>query len=352
MRLVVVSSILLFSSAVRGSVVSDTAIPREEPAETRVVPGVEVFAQYGYTRTLGQTTGSSWYHQLDVPRAWAYLDAERGVLRGRVLLEGVRSASEGALIGVSGDSLVLRFREAWAGVKPHQAIDLRAGLVSTFVVPFLDDAFRLRVLNPTQVEAGRLLSPADVGVQARLELPRKYGVVVGSWINGEGYTSRELNRGKTSEIGAAIVPVPGGAAEPFTVMLAYQSGSTGATSSRADRLSGGLLWRGDAIRGGASVTYGAGLEDDGSRKTLIAEASVRARPWSHLLAAARASYFARDSRNKSDVLRTVQLGLGWEIDSGAETWISVVRQSPGSAAREALPGSDRWELRVALKATF
>ena len=60
----------------------------------------------------------------------------------------------------------------------------------------------------------------------------------------------------------------------------------------------------------------------------------------------------RDTRVSSDVTRSFEVAVGHRLDSASEAWVAFVRNTAGRAARETMPGVDRWELRVALKATF
>lgn len=78
-------------------------------------PGLQVFGQYALRLVDGSAGDTAWFHAFELPRAHASLGASYGPVQGRFVLEAVRSASEGALLGVAGDSLVLRVREAWAG---------------------------------------------------------------------------------------------------------------------------------------------------------------------------------------------------------------------------------------------
>ena len=72
----------------------------------------------------GPGSSSTWFHAFDVPRVHAAVEgAYDDTLRGRVVMEAVRSASEGALIGVSGDSLVIRVREAYGAYRPVEALE-------------------------------------------------------------------------------------------------------------------------------------------------------------------------------------------------------------------------------------
>lgn len=323
-----------------------------EETETKITPGIEVIAQYAFRRTTGDEGATKWFHQFDLPRAFVFVDGERGPVHGRVLVEGVRSAGDGALVGVGGDSVVLRVREAYAGYRPFEWLDLRFGLVPTFVVPTLDKAWRLRALGPVSAEERGLLSPADLGAQLRVKLPLEYGEVFLGFTNGEGYTSRELGRGKTSELGVAIHPVPGGAVAPLTFIAAFGVGATGTVQARADRATFGLHWIDKTVRGGASFTYAFGADDIGARRAYVADLGVRVEPIRHLLFAARASIWQRDTSVSGNKITSAQLAVGGTPDDALEGWLSFFLHAPGAEAQVAVPGSKYWEFRATAKVAF
>lgn len=247
----------------------------------RVRAGLEVFASYTY-----RNYGNSWFHQFDVPRVHGAVEGEYEGVRGRVVLEAVRSASEGALIGVSGDSLVVRVREAYAAYRPVTPLEISAGVVPTMTVPDLDGTWMLRAVAPSGLENGGLMAPADLGAKARVDLPAGYGWVGSALSNGDGYTSRELNRGKSFEGATEIHPLPfvaGHALEPFGILASYVSGSTGTSLARANRLTGGLLWQGERIRAGAYATYAWGVAQLGTQNAFLVSGFLRIEPISRLL---------------------------------------------------------------------
>lgn len=166
-----------------------------------VRPGLEVFSQYAYRRTEHVSDGQSWHHELDVPRIHAALDASADSVRGRLVIEGVRSASEGALIGVAGNSMVLRAREAFAAYT-LSIVEGSAGIVPKLTLPEIDGTWMLRAVAIAPEEAHGFHSPADVGATLRATLPQGYGFVALGGYNGEGYQHRELNRGKNGEVAA------------------------------------------------------------------------------------------------------------------------------------------------------
>ena len=132
-------------------------------ADAKVRAGLEIFAQYSYRDTAGPGDNRTWFHAFDVPRVHGAVEGQWEAARGRVVLEATRSASEGSLIGVAGDSLVLRVREAYAAYRAWDVLDVSAGVVPTLTVPELDGTWMLRPIAPSGLEASGLLSPADLG---------------------------------------------------------------------------------------------------------------------------------------------------------------------------------------------
>jgi hypothetical protein len=315
-------------------------------------PTLEVFAQYALRDTRAQDGTTSWFHQFDVPRVWVGLEGEFADVHGRVILEGVRSASGGALIGVAGDSIVARVREAWAGYRPFAALDLRAGVVPTLVVPTLDAAWGLRALGPTAYEAWGFGAPADLGAQALLSLPGGYGTIGAAFTNGEGYASPERNRGKNAAFSVAIKPSPTGVLAPLALLAAYERGSSGTGSSGIDRFTGAALFAGERVQGLASWTWGRGLDGDGARHAWVLEAGVRATPIGPLLVAVRGALFRRDTAVSGDAVRTVTVAVGGRASAHLEGWLAFDRSAPTDAARDALAGSDNWQLRAVARVAF
>ncbi len=316
-----------------------------------VRPGLEVFAQYAVRLTNTAAGGSDTAHDFDVPRKNASLSADYEHARARVVLEAVRSASSGALLGVAGDSLVLRLREAWGGWNSPR-VDVRAGVVPTLTLPEIESTWGLRAVAPTPLESARLLSPADLGVTARVAMPAGLGAVALGAYNGEGYAQRDFNRSKSVEALVIARPSPTGALSPLHIAVSYAAGTQGAGDVRADRFTGALLWRGARIRGGATFTYAWGVDDRGDRSAWVAEGFVAAEPIGALLLGARVVRWQRDVDVDSDRVTTIVATAGWRVFRAWEVFVAGTRSIAGARAVEALPGSDNWDLRAVSRVVF
>jgi hypothetical protein len=315
-------------------------------------PGMEVFAEYAYRRTEYQDGASTWYHELDVPRVHLSLDAEAGDASGRILIEGVRSAGEGALVGVAGDSLVLRAREAYAAYRVWW-LEGMAGIVPKLTLPELDGTWMLRAVSAAPQETSGILAPADVGARVRMDLPSRHGWAAVALYNGEGYANRELNRGKNFEVAASIHPLGEGPLLPLAIFASYELGSSGTGLARADRATGALLWQGEQVRAGVGGTYAWGVEDDGDRRSIVANVFVRAEPVERVLLGARADHFWLDTNTDSGATVTaVTLTAGYRLADPLEAFVVGTRSLATDSAQAALPGTDYWEARAVTRIVF
>jgi hypothetical protein len=319
---------------------------RAHDPKLRFDPGLTVYAQYGLA--LRDEAGKTkWFHEFELTRAHAWLGASWGDAHARVLLEAVRSASEGALLGVAGDSFVARVREAYAGYRFFQYVDLRAGLLPTLTIPVVERSWGMRAVNASGFERTGFGSPADLGVTVVGSFPKGFGFVGVGGYNGEGYTRRELNRGKNVEIAAEVHPLAHlPVARPLAVFGSYMSGSSGTGSARANRIHAGLAWQGGLVRGGAAFGYAMGVGDEGARNAFEVDSFVKVTPIDLLLLGADVTYWKRDTRVATDqvVLVTATVGVRplWPFAG----YFAFDRQIFGAAAKAALPGQDTYRFRL------
>lgn len=300
---------------------------------------VDSFAEY----TARFPTEGVQTNTFSVPRVQAGAQATYGDARARVLLEGVYASQGGALLGVAGDSVVARLREAWAAYR-WRFLEAQLGMLPTLVVPEVERAFLFRQLSPDGLEVYRIKAPADFGLTVKAHLPEGYGWVGASVTNGEGYAQRELNPGKDLEVAAAVHPLPRAWAAPLTVMGLFMLGTSGTASAKANRFGGGILWQSEALGLGVTAVYVDGWLDDGGRRGLLGQAFARGTLWSWLLLAARAQWFKRDLLVDDDVIEL--MGAVGVKAGPLELMLAVQRTVLSGIARTALPGVDATELRV------
>ena len=318
-----------------------------------VRPGLELFAQYALRNTTGLDGNGKYFHVFDVPRVHAAIEGEWQGAKGRVVLEATRSASEGSLVGVAGDSLVLRVREAYAAYRPFRLLEISGGVVPTLTVPNLDGTWMLRPIAPSVLEANGFLAPADLGARVRTDLPDGYGFLAIGAYNGEGYTSRELNRGKNVEGAVEIHPLPHGKLAPLGVFASFTSGSTGTTLARSNRFVTGLVWQGAMVRAGAFFAHAWGLADLGTARALALTAFVRVEPIDRLYLGARFDHVVRDAVNDPlNTLDTVWGTVGYRVLDPLEGFLAVTRSIPTRRAEDEAPGSNYWDLRIIGRVVF
>lgn len=309
-------------------------------------PGVSLHSQY-VLRVRDDGGETSWFHDFELTRGHVFLGVRYDHAYARVLVEGVRSASEGALLGVAGDSFVFRVREGYAGYWLFGHLEVRAGLLPTLTIPIVERSWDLRALNPSAIERVGFASPSDLGVTMVGHLPKEFGWIGVGAYNGEGYARPELNRGKNVEIAAEIHPiaiVP--AAKPLTVFGSWQSGSSGTGLSRADRINAGLAWQGDIVRGGAGFTYALGVDDDGAKNALALDVFAKATILKRLLLGADLTYWLRDTAGSGDDALLFTGAAGVQIAKPLSALVAFDGQFFGDAARAALPDEDDYRLRV------
>lgn len=318
--------------------------------------GAEVFAEYGLVRTLaaGGASGST-FHQFDLPRAHAALEGATGPVRGRVVLEAVRSASEGALIGVAGDSLTLRLREAYGGYRPtfFPSLEAAAGVVPALTIPELDGTWMMRAVAPSALERHGVSAPADLGARLKADLPRDYGYVAVVAANGEGYARRELNRGKNVEGAFELHPLAKTSLRPLALFGSFVEGSSGTASARAHRATAGLLWQGVVVRAGLVGTHAWGVGDRGAQRAIVASAFLRVEPVRRLMLGARFDHVRRStSARPVDAISEAFLTVGYRIATPLELFLVGSRSVPTTRAEAELVSANHWSARAVARVVF
>jgi hypothetical protein len=307
---------------------------------------LSVFAQYVLSvRTEAEE--SDWFHEFELPRAHARLDAAWEDARARVLIEAIRSASEGSLLGVAGDSFVTRVREAWASYTAWDVLEAQLGLVPTLTTGPLEAMWGMRQVSATAVERTGLLVPADLGATVRGLFPKGFGWVGVGAYNGEGYAQRELNRGKNIEIATVVHPLAfSEALKPVTVQTSYVSGSRGTALARADRITASAAWMGELIRGGVVFTHAWGVDDQPDTRAIAAEGFIRVKPIDRLSLGLNATYWVRDLAADSDYSVVITGGAGVFIVEPLAAFLAVDGLLQGEEAAQNETPKDDVRLRV------
>lgn len=307
-------------------------------------PIFDVFGEY-----LNRRADGEWFHQFDIPRAHAGMWLKAGDAEGRVVLEATRSAGPGSLVGVGGNSLVLRAREAY-GLYRWWRLEGSAGLVPLLTIQAMEKGWGLRAVDSSILERAGYASYSDLGGRLRLLLPGDFGWVGVTLTNGEGYTQRELNRGKNLEAAARIVPLPNrGVWSNFSILGSYVSGSRGTESVRADRATAALTYDGARLGVGVSTSYAWGVADIGTRRGNAQEAFVRGEPVDRLLLAARVTREER-ARGQDDVVLRALGSVGVRATRLLELFLTGEYTRATDNAQAAIPGIE--DFRAHLTARF
>ncbi|MCB9601495.1 MAG: hypothetical protein H6722_06280 [Sandaracinus sp.] len=317
----------------------------------RWLPGAEIFFAYRYQVIPDDgTSARSWFHVFELERTLAWLGARYGDLEARVMLEAVQGADEAGLLAVAGDSMVLRVREAWMGYELLDRVRIRAGIVPELTQPFVESVESLRPIGKGPHERFGLLAPADAGANVTVRLPLQLGEVGVGVYSGESYRSRELNRGKSTELFVRLHPLATIAAlRPLVVGGGYFLGSEGAGSARANRATVVLGWDSPWLKVGGSFTHAQGFAGNGSRTGWLVHGFARLELLNRLLVGARVVHFRRDVDASDDTVSTYQGSVGVRILEPLETYLVLTRNVAGERAAAALPGSDSWELSAVVR---
>lgn len=340
MTWLLLSLVLTQADAGVSASVSDAGVEAPIPLPT-FTPRVDAFGEF----SARLPTSGPALPVFSVPRVQVGLDADWLGASGRVLAEGAYATNGGALIGVQGDSVVLRLREAWGGYR-WRFLEARLGLIPTLLIPELERGFRFRELTPDGLEANRLLAPADFGGILRAHLPAEYGWLGVAVTNGEGYTSRELNTGKNVDVTALVRPLAA-LGVPLEVLAVGSVGSSGLPEVPTVRAGGGVQYSAQHFGAGASAFWAKGLLADPTREGVLAQGFVRGTVLEHLQLVARAQWFQR-SLSSEDAVFEGLAGAGGSV-LFIEGFVAYVRTLTLGAARAALPGVDAHEVRVVMR---
>ncbi|MCA9611477.1 MAG: hypothetical protein KC586_01840 [Myxococcales bacterium] len=331
--------------------VADHDGARDDEPTLRWLPGAELFFAYRFQVLPADGANErSWFHVFELERTLAWLGARYGDLEARVMLEAVQGADEAGLLAVAGDSMVLRVREAWMGYELFDRVRIRAGIVPELTQPFVESVESLRPIGKGPHERFGLLAPADAGANVTVQLPLQLGEVGAGVYSGESYRSRELNRGKSTELFVRLRPLATiEALRPLVVGGGYFLGSEGAGSARANRATVLLGWDSPWLKVGGSFTHAQGFAGNGSRTGWLVHGFARLELLNRLLLGARVVHFRRNADASDDTVSSYQGTVGVRVVEPLETYLVLTQNVAGERAAAALPGSDSWELSAVVR---
>ncbi len=295
----------------------------------------------------------SYHHEFELGRLWLWAGFQYQDARAHVTMEGTRGAGVGALIGVGGNSLVVRAREAYVAYEAWDRLEIAAGIVPTLIAPEVTRLWGIRAVAQSGVRRFELLEPADLGATVRLQLPAGFGHVGIGFYNGEGYRFREQNRGKTSEYMAQLHPLAFvSSLRPLTLLVGYSLGSRGPGSVRQDRLEAGVAWDSEWLAAGVATTWVRGVAERAAQDGLLVEAWARVQPIRGLIFGARMQHWIRDLDGDDGQLTEWLVSAGYRYQDLVGAHLALTRWSAGDGAASSLPGYERWRLRLVVEGRF
>jgi hypothetical protein len=258
--------------------------PGVEPDGPRHQPGsgltldAQLFAGYHASFFADDQTFNAFVlDRAELGTAWRGRDEVGAELR----LEAVRSAGEGSLLGVDGDSLVLRVKRAWAfwGADLPAGLTLRldGGLVPEPLITEVERTYALRGLAPLLAESGGLFDTSDLGAVLHLTAWDARLRLALSATNGEGRNAREQNEGKTIGATLGLTALRTDAGLDLVLFGVYRDGSVGVGRARDDRFGGGFALRHPDAGLGALFLAADGYAGDSDRRAQGIEAWADAR---------------------------------------------------------------------------
>jgi hypothetical protein len=240
-----------------------TSAARAEPSPPPLTGALsaELFAT-GRQLEAGAQDGSA----VELDRGEVGLALGGAGLAGEVRLETVRSAGPDSLLGVDGDSLVVRVKRAWAGGERRLGpivVGGRGGAIAEPWVASLERDLDLRALGASLGEAAGWLAPSDLGAAVTARGWDDLVALDVAILNGEGLRLREQNDGKSLSVAARIAAPPlalAGLDHRAALHLGAREGSRGTGSARDHRLAAALTLAGPIGFAGAEVMQARGVE--------------------------------------------------------------------------------------------
>lgn len=199
----------------------------EKKKGAEVTMGGVVFAHYGVELTDIDTDGdgnTDHFNAFDLDRAYVFAKADiNDDFAARITLDADRQKASTIGIGtdpngnpitttVAADPKTRVFvKHAYLEWKTHaQGVKVRFGMSDNAWAPYYDGFMGLRYIGKSPADAAKFVSTADIGVQALGEHAK--GLV--SWqagvINGEGFSSPEIDASKTFQGRVSIDPLAQG----------------------------------------------------------------------------------------------------------------------------------------------
>lgn len=232
-----------------------------------------------------------------------------------VNIEAVRSAGPESLLGIDGDSLVLRAKHAFAFTRQDVGfgeIIAQFGMVPDPWTQTLEGRYDLRGVSPALAERAFFFDTSDLGATLEYRvLEGRLGLRIG-YLNGEGRSQIEQNTGKNLTLVLSGRPLEFDLGGPMHVGLhfGYRDGSLGTGRAKNHRLFGALTVVHPRVKGGVewSEAFGYLGRGDVDARLIGAWASGAILP-PYLGAYARFDYLNQATGADAATARRLEAGL-------------------------------------------
>jgi len=192
-------------------------------------------------------------------------------------LEATRAAAPESLLGVDGNSLVVRVKRAYGARRfelgPVQ-LEARAGLAPDRFTARMDGALDLRATGPLLAERGGFLETSELGAGVRLAALEGRVAAAFDVLQGEG--RREVETNDVWDVAGLLEVEP---VDGVHVLGHARRGRLGPGEARNNRLGGGLAWRGERHAAGVEYHRADGVDGRGSQTAEGLGLALQGRVW-------------------------------------------------------------------------
>lgn len=276
----------------------------------------EVFTGYRYSAVGSQNLGEFRLDRGELGSGFVWRPNDR--IDGGVTLqmEAVRSAGPQSLIGVDGNSLVVRMLEAYGQMVVHASpidIGVRVGLVPERWIEQVEKGYDTRGLVPLPSDDGTFFDRSDLGASLTVSGWKGRAELDVQYVNGEGRAQQELNAGKNTEALLTVRPLLRKTDRgPMTLAIhgAYRDGSLGIASLRNHRGAAAVTFASVYAYGGVeyvhALGYGARAEVEANGVGIWGSGHL----WKHYLGVmAKYDRVQQDTSDGDSVIQRITAGV-------------------------------------------
>jgi hypothetical protein len=192
-------------------------------------------------------------------------------------LEATRAAAPESLLGLDGNSLVVRVKRAYGARRFELGpveLEARAGLAPDRFTARMDATLDLRATGPLLAERGGFLETSELGAGARVAAFEGRIAAAFDVLQGEG--RRELETNDVWDVAGLVEVEP---VEGVFVLGHGRRGRLGPGEARNDRFGVGLAWRGERHAAGLEYQRAEGVEGRGAQTAEGLGLALQGRVW-------------------------------------------------------------------------